>query len=138
MSLLGKTLVVKGEVLSKDDITIEGRVEGPVSCEGAAVTIASTATIVGDLIARDVTVMGQMSGQIVATEVVDVRVEGAVTGKVVAERFILNEGATFNGRVEPQHLEAALRVARFQREKKSANGPTAAAAPARVARRSGS
>lgn len=117
MSVLGKTLVVTGELRSADDITIEGRVNGPVWCEGGAVTIAATASVVGDLIARDVTVLGRISGQIVATEVVDVRAEATVTGTVVAERFILNDGATFHGRVEPQHLEAALRVARFQREK---------------------
>jgi cytoskeletal protein CcmA (bactofilin family) len=123
MSSFGRTLVVRGELRSDADLTIEGRVEGPVWCEGAAVTLAESASVIGDVMARDVTVTGRLEGQIVATEVVDVRAGANVTGKVVSARFILNEGATFNGRVEPQHLEAAVRVARFQREKQAAAKP---------------
>jgi cytoskeletal protein CcmA (bactofilin family) len=87
------------------------------------VTLAESASVIGDVMARDVTVTGRLEGQIVATEVVDVRAGANVTGKVVSARFILNDGATFNGRVEPQHLEAAVRVARFQREKQAAAKP---------------
>lgn len=114
MSTFGPTIVVAGEVRSVDDVTIEGRLEGPLTCEDAAIIVASTATIVGDIVARDVTIMGRVHGQVIATDVVDVRAGSVVTGDVVAKRFILNDGADFVGRVEPQHLEAALRVARFQ------------------------
>lgn len=124
MSVFGRTLVVKGELRSDADLTIEGRVEGPVWCEGAAVTLTESASVIGDVMARDVTVTGRLEGQVVATEVVDIRTGATVTGKVVSARFILNDGATFNGLVEPQHLEAAVRVARFQREKQAAGRPT--------------
>lgn len=119
MSTLGKNVSVKGELRASEDLTVEGRVEGPVLCDGCAVTIAPSADIVGDVLARDITVFGRCAGQLVATDVVDVRAEAIVTGRIVSKRFILTDGASFNGRAEPQHLEAALRVARFNQQKKS-------------------
>jgi hypothetical protein len=58
----------------------------------------------------------------VASDVIDIRTEAAVSGRLIADRLILNDGATFNGLVEPQHLEAALRVARYNRQKAEAAG----------------
>jgi cytoskeletal protein CcmA (bactofilin family) len=121
MSMLGKTIRVKGELRADEDITIEGRVEGPVWCDGCAVTIAPSGEVTGDVIARDITVFGRVNGQLVATEVVDVRVDASVTGRVVSERFILNDGARFNGRSAPQDLKVVLSAARFkQKEQKPA------------------
>jgi cytoskeletal protein CcmA (bactofilin family) len=119
MSMLGKTLSLTGEVSAPDEITIEGRVDGPIWCENGAVTLAASAVVTGDIVARDVTVFGRFAGQLLATEVADLRPDASVEGTVVAARLIVNEGARFNGRSEPQHLEAALKVARFRRQKRS-------------------
>jgi cytoskeletal protein CcmA (bactofilin family) len=118
MSGLGRTVLVRGEVRSAEDITIEGTVDGPVLCEQCSVVIAESATMTGPVLARDITVFGRADGQLVATDVVDLRAASHVTGRVVAPRFILNDGATFTGRVEPQHLEAAVRVARYEQKKR--------------------
>jgi cytoskeletal protein CcmA (bactofilin family) len=123
MTTLGKAISVKGELRVLEDLTVEGRIEGPVWCENRAVTIASSAHVVGDVIARDITVFGRIAGQLLATDVVDVRAEATVTGRVVSKRFILNDGASFNGRAEPQHLETAFRVARYQREHQPVGDP---------------
>jgi cytoskeletal protein CcmA (bactofilin family) len=122
--VLGKTVRVKGEVRADEDLTIEGRVEGPIWCRDGAVTVAPSAEITGDVVARDITVFGRVNGQLVATEVVDVRVDASVTGRVVSARFILNDGARFNGRAAPQDLEVALSAARFKQRDAGADGPT--------------
>jgi cytoskeletal protein CcmA (bactofilin family) len=124
MTTLGKAISVKGELRVLEDLTVEGRIEGPVWCENRAVTIAPSAHVVGDVIARDITVFGRIAGQLLATDVVDVRAEATVTGRVVSKRFILNDGASFNGRAEPQHLETAFRVARYQREHQPVGDPS--------------
>jgi cytoskeletal protein CcmA (bactofilin family) len=124
MSIWGKTIVVKGEVRADKDLTIEGRIEGPISCENGSVTVADSAAVDGAVVARDITVFGRTDGQLVAAEVVDLRAGSRVTGRVVSARFILNDGAWFTGRVEPQHLEAALRVARFEQKKRDADPAT--------------
>ena len=120
MSVLGKSIIIKGELRSTEDLTLECRIDGPVTCEGGAVVVTPTATVSGDVIARDITVFGRSSGQLIATEIVDVRPDADVKGKVMARQFVLHEGAQFNGRVEPQHLEAAIRVARFNHKRSSA------------------
>lgn len=118
MSLLGKTMTVRGEVRIDTDITIECRVEGPIFCEGGAVVVAASGDVTGNVIARDITVFGRVAGQLVATDVVDIRAGAIVTGDVISASFILNPGAEFHGRVEPQHLDAALRVARFKQKQR--------------------
>jgi cytoskeletal protein CcmA (bactofilin family) len=132
--VLGKTLILKGEVRSTADLTVEGRVEGPILCEDQALVIAASADVTGDVVARDIIVFGRTSGQLVATEVVDVRAGAEIKGRIVSRRFILDPAATFVGHVEPQHLEAALSVARFEQRKRDAAGasgaPSAAPAPA--------
>jgi cytoskeletal protein CcmA (bactofilin family) len=117
----GKTLSLKGELRSVEDITIDGRVEGSILCEGCVV-VGASADITGDILASDITVFGRSAGQLTATEVVDLRAGATVTGRVVSKRFILDPGATFNGRVEPQHLEAALSVSKFRQRKAAAEG----------------
>jgi cytoskeletal protein CcmA (bactofilin family) len=118
MGVFGRTIVVKGEVRSTEDFTVEGLIEGSLTCEDGAVIIMESASVTGDIIARDLTILGRVDGQMIATDVVHVRSGAVVTGQVVAKNFILNDGANFVGRVEPQHLEAALRVAKFQQRKR--------------------
>jgi cytoskeletal protein CcmA (bactofilin family) len=120
MITIGRTMLLKGELRSAEDLTIEGRVEGPLVCEDCSVVLGATSEVTGDVIARDITVSGRMAGQLVASDIVDVRAEARVTGQVVSKRFILDDGAHFVGRVEPQHLDAALRVHRFNQRKRDA------------------
>ncbi len=120
MSILGRSLVIAGEVRSSTDVTIDCRVDGPMLCEGTAVTIAQSAIVVGDIVARDITVFGQASGQLIATEVVDLRPGSIVTGAVIAPSLILHDGARFSGRVDPNRLDAALSVAKFQQKQRDA------------------
>jgi cytoskeletal protein CcmA (bactofilin family) len=116
MTTVGPSLFIRGEILTDDDLTIEGHVDGPVWCDGRTVTIASNARLAGHVVARDITVFGTVDGTLVASDVVEIRPEALVTGRVLASRFVLTEGGFFNGRVEPQNLEAALRVARHRHQ----------------------
>lgn len=123
MNSIGKSISVKGELRASEDITVEGRIEGPISCENGSVVLAPSAQVTGNIIARDITVFGCIDGQLIATEVVDVRPDATVTGQIIAKRFILDADALFNGRAAPQQLEAALRVAKYQqRERDSQAG----------------
>ena len=113
-SRLDATVTIRGDVTASADLTIEGRIVGPVSCAGHAVVIATTADVTGDIFARRITVLGRAAGQLVATEYVDLGPGAIVSGCIVARQFTLDLAASFTGRVEPQHLEAAVRVAQFR------------------------
>jgi cytoskeletal protein CcmA (bactofilin family) len=120
MTTIGKAILVKGELSTAEDVTIEGRIEGHIRSENGALVFAAGCEVSAEVIGRDVTIHGRVSGQVIATDVVDVRAGAAVAAQVMARRFILEEGARFDGRVEPQHLEAALRVAKFNQKKRGA------------------
>ena len=127
--MTGKTLVVIGQLQTEGNLTIDGRVEGQVLCEGGAVVIAATAEVRGDVYARDITVLGRADGQLIATDVVDVRAGATVTGRVMARQMILNEAASFNGRVEPQHLDAAITVLKSKQKQAAAATGSGSAVP---------
>ncbi len=116
MTRIGPTVVVRGEVTSTDDISVEGRIEGPIWCEGHAVTVSASAVVEGDIVGRDLTVSGRVSGTLIATEVVEINASADVEGRVVSTRLILHDGGTFHGEVQPQQVDAALTVARHRRK----------------------
>ena len=97
MVRLDQSIVVRGEIRSTDNLTIEGIVEGPVWNEGLGVTVAAGATIIGEIVARDITVFGTVSGTLRASMVVDIRESGRVSGQVISGRLILADGAWFSG-----------------------------------------
>ena len=117
MTIFKDTIAIKGELRIADDLTLEGRMEGPVFCDGSLI-VAPSADVSGDIIARDITVFGRFAGQLVATDFVDICADAIVSGRVVAKRLILDDAARFNGRSEPQMLDAALRVAKFQQQRR--------------------
>jgi cytoskeletal protein CcmA (bactofilin family) len=119
-TILGRAFSVRGEIRTSEDLTIEGRVEGPIFVERAVVVIAAGGEVAGDIVADDITVFGHVTGQLVATDIVDVRAGATVNGHIMSTRFILDPSANFTGRVEPQHLQAAIRVARYNQKKRDA------------------
>jgi cytoskeletal protein CcmA (bactofilin family) len=127
MTTIGSGLLIVGDVFASEDFAVAGRVEGPLICEGASVVVLATGEVTGDIIARDVTVHGRVTGRLLASDFVDIPVGGVVAGGVMTPRFILADGAQYHGRVEPQHLDAALKVFWFEREKRGAWSPPAAA-----------
>jgi cytoskeletal protein CcmA (bactofilin family) len=118
MTSFGKGTSLKGELRASEDITVEGRVEGWVLCEDCAIVFAASSDVSGEILGRDLTVFGRLSGQVVATDVVDIRAGATVRGRIIAPRVILDESAHFEGHVEPQHLDAALSVARYRQRKR--------------------
>jgi cytoskeletal protein CcmA (bactofilin family) len=100
MANLGREIKIRGEIHVVDDLTIEGCVEGLVWNEGLAVTVGSLAEVNGDIVARDITVFGQVVGSLIASGTVDVRDTARVSGRVVAPTFVLAEGAVFTGLVQ--------------------------------------
>jgi cytoskeletal protein CcmA (bactofilin family) len=115
MGLHGRTLDIRGDVACVEDVLIEGRIDGHIWNEHHAVTVGADAIVKGDIVARIITVRGEVEGTMMASGRVDIMDEARVSGRVITQRFMLAEGAQFNGKVEPQHLETAMRVARHRR-----------------------
>ena len=130
MSLYGRTIAIRGNVDCVEDVLIEGRIDGHIWNENHVVTVGADAIVKGDIVARMITVRGEVEGTMMATGRVDIMNEARVTGRVVAQRFMLADGGTFSGKVEPQHLDTAMKVARHRRAEAQEAGATIETPPA--------
>jgi cytoskeletal protein CcmA (bactofilin family) len=97
---IGASLVIKGDLISSEDITIAGRVEGDVTVRQHSLIIASQATIRGNITARDVAVHGEVVGTITSDGRIEVAPTGSVDGEIKAKRMVVTEGAALRGRVQ--------------------------------------
>jgi cytoskeletal protein CcmA (bactofilin family) len=100
-------LMVKGEISGKEDLWIDGGLEGTLRLDGARLTIGPSGRVHGDVFAREIIVQGQVSGNLHADERIEVTPSGAVTGDAVTKRIAIEEGGVFNGSIEmPRHARA--------------------------------
>ena len=105
---------VVGDVAASEDLLVEGAVSGSIDMPGFALTIAAGARVDARVLARDVTILGEFSGRITATEIIDVRQGARVSGEIVAPKVALAEGAEIQARVETRRVDAAVHVARYR------------------------
>jgi cytoskeletal protein CcmA (bactofilin family) len=96
---IGKAVRVEGKVISAEDLTIDGDVEGSIELGDHALTIGPGASVKADLLAKSVTISGAVQGNVKAVERVDLRATGSVIGDIVAPRFVMADGATVTGKV---------------------------------------
>ena len=97
---IGKSVVIKGELNGSEDLTIEGHVEGKIELRDHVLTIGPNGKIKAQVFAKAVIVLGEVKGNITATEKVDIRENGAVDGDITAPRVAIAEGAHFRGSVD--------------------------------------
>ena len=97
---IGKTIVIRGELSGDEDLTIEGRVEGRISFENHHLTIGETGNVSAEVVAKTVTVLGKMEGNLYAKEKAEIAESGSLTGDIHSPRIVIAEGAKFKGAVE--------------------------------------
>ena len=97
---VGKSVVLKGELISSEDMTIDGRVEGIIEVRDHTLTIGADARIHADIAARTVVVLGYIEGAVTASEKVVIGRNAVVEGNVVAASLTVADGAILRGRVE--------------------------------------
>ena len=96
---VGKSLRIEGKIVSDDNLTIDGDVEGTIAVGDHTLTVGPGATVKADLTARTITVSGAVVGKVHAHELLDLRATGSVVGEVVAGRLRMAEGAVIDGPV---------------------------------------
>ena len=124
---IGKSVVIKGELSGSEDLTIEGHVEGRIELRDNVLTIGPNGKIRAEVFSKSVIVLGEVTGNITASEKVDIRDNGSVDGDITSPRVAIAEGAHFRGSVDMQRGSAA---AKTQAPGKPAQATTTAASPA--------
>lgn len=111
---ISKGLSIKGEITGSESLFIDGKVEGSINLNGNRVTVGRNGQVAASITAREVVVLGKVRGNVTASDRVDIRAEGALTGDVAAARISIEDGAFFKGGIDirkPDQKPAAAPVA---------------------------
>jgi cytoskeletal protein CcmA (bactofilin family) len=127
---IGKSVIIKGELNGSEDLIIEGAVEGKIELRQHVLTIGGNGKIKAQLFAKSVIVLGEVVGNITASEKVDIRDNGSVEGDIISPRVAIAEGAHFRGTIDMQRQGATQRPAAEARSEPKAAAAAVAAAPA--------
>ncbi|WP_419807075.1 bactofilin family protein [Terriglobus sp.] len=97
---IGKSLMIKGEVTGSESLYIDGRIEGTINLPGNRVTVGRNGQVAANISAREVVVLGKVRGNCQASDRIDIRSEGSLTGDVIAARISIEDGAFFKGGID--------------------------------------
>jgi cytoskeletal protein CcmA (bactofilin family) len=126
---IGKSVVIKGELNGSEDLTIEGQVEGKIELRQNVLTIGPNGKIKAAVFAKSVIVLGEVVGNVTASEKVDIRDNGSVDGDLISPRVAIAEGAHFRGSIDMQR-QGGAKDAKAPDAKASDANKSASAAPA--------
>jgi cytoskeletal protein CcmA (bactofilin family) len=106
-AVIGKSVQIRGEVKGSEDLMVDGHVEGTITLIDSRLTIGPNARVAANVSAKDLILLGQLSGNVLATGRVELRDGCNLIGDISAARLVIQESASFRGKVEPLHPEGA-------------------------------
>ena len=124
---LGKNVTVKGQIFAREDLTIDGEVEGTVECQEHRLTIGPNARVQAGLKAREIIIQGSIQGNVDATDKIDIKKEAKLVGDIKTSRIVIEDGAYFKGSID---ISKAAANAKPQPPAQTATPAAATPAPA--------
>src|SRR6202051_791601 len=137
-AIIGKSVVLKGQIYGREDLTIDGEVEGTVELQEHRLTVGPTGKVVATIKAREIVVLGTVQGNIETREKIDIRKDAKVIGDIRTARIVIEDGAYFKGSIDivraeapkPAAVPAAAPAASPKPQPVASAGPTSPAAAA--------
>src|SRR5258707_14643781 len=106
-AVLGKSVIVKGQIFSREDLTIDGEVEGTVELQEHRLTVGPNGKVNASVKAREVVVLGTIHGNVETTDKIDIRKEAKLVGDIRTARVVIEDGAYFKGNIDIVRAEVA-------------------------------
>lgn len=97
---IGGSILVKGDVVSTEDLVIDGQVQGTIELGDHSLIIGPGAAVVADLVAKSVTISGQVKGNVIGSGTVELKSTAKVEGDITAPKFLMEDGAALSGKVD--------------------------------------
>jgi len=114
MTHIGRSVVIDGEFISDEDLTIDGTVKGNVQIRDATLTIGEPARVEADIHGMRVVVHGTVRGSITASARIELGPGARVQGNLSADQVVIADGATFEGRIDMGRRTVALKMAQYK------------------------
>jgi len=105
MALIGKSVHVKGQVFGREDLVIDGELDGTLELQEHRLTIGPNGKVQASIKAREVVVVGTVHGNIEASEKIDIRKDAKLVGDIKTARIVIEDGAYFKGSIDIQKPE---------------------------------
>ena len=99
-TVIGKSVVIRGELTGSEDLFMDGTIEGTIALTDSRLTLGPNSQVTGNISVQDVVIFGRVDGNIQAMGSIDLRQSAVVIGDVLAGRLAIEESATIKGRVE--------------------------------------
>jgi cytoskeletal protein CcmA (bactofilin family) len=100
LACIGSSLEIKGIITGKEDLQIDGKVDGPITLQGQKLTIGRTGRVNSEVAAQEVVVYGNITGNLIARDRVEIKKDASVIGDIATARIGIEDGAHFKGRIE--------------------------------------
>jgi cytoskeletal protein CcmA (bactofilin family) len=97
---IGKAVKIIGQIFTKEDLNVDGDVEGTIESTDNKVTIGTTGRVQASVKAREVVIFGQVQGNVEAADKVDIRREAKLVGDITTARISIEDGALFKGSID--------------------------------------
>ena len=110
-AVLGKSVIVKGQIFSREDLTIDGEVEGTVELQEHRLTVGPNGRVPASIKAREIVVLGTIHGNVETTDKIDIRKDAKLVGDIKTARIVIEDGAYFKGNIDIVRPEATPRPA---------------------------
>jgi cytoskeletal protein CcmA (bactofilin family) len=104
-AVLGKSVIVKGQIYSREDLTIDGEVEGTVELQEHRLTVGPNGKVTAGIKAREIVVLGTIHGNVETTDKIDIRKDAKLVGDIKTARVVIEDGAYFKGNIDIVRVE---------------------------------
>jgi cytoskeletal protein CcmA (bactofilin family) len=125
---IGKAVMVKGQIFSREDLVIDGEVEGTVEAQEHRVTVGPNGKVQASVKAREIVVLGTIHGNVEAADKIDIRKDAKLVGDIKTARIVIEDGAYFKGSIDITKAEP-----KPQQRQQAAGAPAAQQPMAAVA-----
>jgi cytoskeletal protein CcmA (bactofilin family) len=113
-AIIGKSVMIKGQIFSREDLTIDGEIDGSVELHEHRLTVGPNGKLQAGVKAREVVVLGTIHGNVEASDKIDIRKDAKLVGDIKTARIVIEDGAYFKGSIDIVRPEAAKPVAPAQ------------------------
>jgi cytoskeletal protein CcmA (bactofilin family) len=129
MAVIGKSVMIKGQIISREDLTIDGEVEGSIELQDNRLTIGPHGRVQAGVRAREIVVLGSVHGNVETSDKLEIRKDAKLVGDIKTARVVIEDGAYFKGSIDIIKPEVVKPAPQPKQAPAAAAAPVAAPSP---------
>ena len=99
-AVIGKSVTIKGQIFSQEDLTIDGEMEGSIEVKEHRLTVGPNGRVQAGVKAREIIVLGTINGNVDVSDKIDIRKDARLVGDIKTARIVIEDGAFFKGNID--------------------------------------